>query len=100
MEVLFHATFATSLTLPPVTESSCANGNKFCCGPKITPGGFGAGMFGVVLNCWCDVTRTIIQKEAIQATFDPASKRVTWAENLNVFSFFAKAGQIAGRKLL
>lgn len=61
-------------------------------------GGFGAGMFGTCLNCWTDVTRTIIQKEAIAATFDPKGKVTGWGDNLNIFAFLAKAGQIASEK--
>jgi len=61
-------------------------------------GGFGAGMFGTSLNCWCDVTRTIIQKEAVAATFDPKGKITTWGDNLNIFAFVAKAGEIASSK--
>ncbi|KAF4725675.1 hypothetical protein FOZ63_029483 [Perkinsus olseni] len=37
--------------------------------------GFGAGVFGVVLNCWTDVVRTVIQKNAITETFNPAVAR-------------------------
>ncbi|KAF4664324.1 hypothetical protein FOL47_005188 [Perkinsus chesapeaki] len=37
--------------------------------------GFGAGVFGVVLNCWTDVVRTVIQKQAITDTFNPAVPR-------------------------
>ncbi|CAD7939752.1 unnamed protein product [Amoebophrya sp. A25] len=61
-------------------------------------GGFGAGMFGVALNCWTDVTRTIIQKEAIANTFDPKAPVMTWANNLNPVEFVAKAGQIASER--
>ena len=52
-------------------------------------------MFGVALNCWCDVTRTIIQKDAIAATFDPKGAVTTWGDNLSVPAFVGKAGQIA-----
>mmetsp|Transcript_6335 Transcript_6335/g.15688 ORF Transcript_6335/g.15688 Transcript_6335/m.15688 type:complete len:300 (-) Transcript_6335:1139-2038(-) len=61
-------------------------------------GGFGAGMFGVALNCWCDVTRTIIQKDAIAATFDPKGAVTTWGDNLSVPAFVGKAGQIASER--
>lgn len=37
--------------------------------------GFGAGVFGVVLNCWTDVVRTVIQKNAITETFNSAIPR-------------------------
>jgi len=32
--------------------------------------GFGAGVTGVMVNCWTDVVRTVIQKQAIADTFD------------------------------
>lgn len=38
-------------------------------------GGFFAGATGVALNCWCDVCRSIVQKEALAATFDPSIPR-------------------------
>jgi solute carrier family 25 2-oxodicarboxylate transporter 21 len=34
-------------------------------------GGFCAGVFGTCLNCWTDVCRSVIQKQAIEATFNP-----------------------------
>lgn len=40
-----------------------------------TLAGFGAGVFGTVINCWTDVVRTVIQKEAIAKTFDPSLPR-------------------------
>lgn len=63
-------------------------------------GGFLAGMFGVGLNCWCDVTRTVIQKEAIQATFThpEPSAGGGWGANMNLPAFIAKAGEIAGKQ--
>lgn len=38
-------------------------------------GGFIAGAFGTSLNCWTDVVRSVIQKKAIQDTFDPSKPR-------------------------
>ena len=40
-----------------------------------TMAGFGAGVFGTVLNCWTDVVRTGIQKQAVAETFNPAIAR-------------------------
>ena len=40
-----------------------------------TLAGFGAGVFGTVLNCWTDVVRTGIQKQAVAETFNPAITR-------------------------
>ena len=37
--------------------------------------GFGAGVFGTVLNCWTDVVRTGIQKQAVADTFNTAIAR-------------------------
>lgn len=38
-------------------------------------GGFFAGAFGTLLNCWTDVVRSVIQKRAIAETFDPSIPR-------------------------
>ena len=40
-----------------------------------TVAGFGAGVFGTILNTWTDVVRTAIQKEALADTFDPKITR-------------------------
>lgn len=40
-----------------------------------TLAGFGAGVFGTVLNCWTDVVRTGIQKQAVAETFNTAIAR-------------------------
>jgi solute carrier family 25 (mitochondrial 2-oxodicarboxylate transporter), member 21 len=40
-----------------------------------TMAGFGAGVFGTILNCWTDVVRTGIQKQAVAETFNPAIAR-------------------------
>ncbi len=37
--------------------------------------GFGAGVSGTIINCWTDVVRTVIQKQAIAETFDPAKTK-------------------------
>lgn len=37
--------------------------------------GFAAGVSGTVVNCWTDVVRTVIQKQAIAETFDPAKPK-------------------------
>lgn len=57
-----------------------------------------SGMFGTMLNCWCDVTRTIIQKEQIANTFDPKKPKVTWADNFNAVGFVRQAAQISAEK--
>lgn len=43
--------------------------------------GFSAGVSGTVVNCWTDVVRTLIQKQAIAETFDPKIPRPKF--NLN-----------------
>ena len=43
-----------------------------------TLAGFGAGVFGTILNCWTDVVRTGIQKQAVAETFNPAIPRPTF----------------------
>ena len=40
-----------------------------------TMAGFGAGVFGTILNTWTDVVRTQIQKQALADTFDPKVAR-------------------------
>merc|ERR1712136_675002 len=37
--------------------------------------GFAAGATGTALNCWTDVCRSVVQKKALAATFDPNSVR-------------------------
>ena len=43
--------------------------------------GFGAGVAGTIVNCWTDVVRTVIQKQAIADTFDPT--KIKHKINLN-----------------
>lgn len=61
-------------------------------------GGFGAGAFGTMLNCWCDVCRSVVQKEAIAATFDPAIPRPSAMSAFNPGPFVAKAGEVMATK--
>lgn len=56
--------------------------------------GFGAGATGTLLNCWCDVCRSVVQKKALAATFDPKSQRPGMLEPLNPGPFFAEAAGI------
>jgi len=37
--------------------------------------GFAAGVSGTIINCWTDVVRTVIQKQAIADTFDPTKPK-------------------------
>jgi len=57
-------------------------------------GGFMSGVFGVALNCWTDVVRSVIQKKQIQASFDPTIPRPPALEPLNPVPFFKEAGAI------
>jgi solute carrier family 25 2-oxodicarboxylate transporter 21 len=62
-------------------------------------GGFSAGVFGTTLNCWTDVCRSVIQKEAIANTFKPeVPAPSTWDACLNPATFFGKAAEIHAAK--
>merc|ERR550537_2055990 len=61
-------------------------------------GGFMSGVFGVSLNCWTDVVRSVIQKKQIQASFDPSIPRPSFFEPINPAPFFAEAGNIMAAK--
>eukprot|EP00468_Gymnochlora_sp_CCMP2014_P009496 CAMPEP_0167755366 /NCGR_PEP_ID=MMETSP0110_2-20121227/8781_1 /TAXON_ID=629695 /ORGANISM="Gymnochlora sp., Strain CCMP2014" /LENGTH=271 /DNA_ID=CAMNT_0007641339 /DNA_START=62 /DNA_END=877 /DNA_ORIENTATION=- len=54
-------------------------------------GGFSAGVFGTTLNCWTDVVRSVIQKEAVAATFDPKAKPAPLINHINPFHFLSRA---------
>jgi len=61
--------------------------------------GFGAGASGVMVNCWTDVVRSVVQKEAINATFDTSIPRPNGLSlSLNPVPFFAKMGEIHAAK--
>lgn len=61
--------------------------------------GFLAGATGVAVNCWTDVVRSVVQKEAIQATFDPSIKAPSALElTVNPMPFFGKASEIMAAK--
>jgi solute carrier family 25 2-oxodicarboxylate transporter 21 len=61
--------------------------------------GFMAGVFGTTLNCWTDVCRSVIQKKAIEATFDPAAKAPGFFEAcINPGPFFNQASTIMAEK--
>lgn len=61
---------------------------------KDVVGGFLAGATGVAMNCWTDVCRSIVQKEALAATFDPNSVRPSVLAPLNPGPFFAQAADL------
>jgi solute carrier family 25 2-oxodicarboxylate transporter 21 len=56
--------------------------------------GFAAGATGTALNCWTDVCRSLVQKKALAATFDPNSVRPSVMEPLNPGPFFSEASSI------
>lgn len=61
--------------------------------------GFVAGATGVAANCWTDVVRSVVQKEAINATFDPTIPAPSSFElTLNPMPFFSKASDIAAKQ--
>jgi solute carrier family 25 2-oxodicarboxylate transporter 21 len=61
--------------------------------------GFGAGASGVLVNCWTDVVRSVVQKEAINATFDATIPHPGGFQlALNPAPFFAKMGEIHAAK--
>merc|ERR1719215_1376029 len=60
--------------------------------------GFMAGASGVAMNCWTDVSRYVLQKEAIAETFKPDGLRPSAITHFLPFQFFGKAGQIAAEK--
>mmetsp|Transcript_46810 Transcript_46810/g.111367 ORF Transcript_46810/g.111367 Transcript_46810/m.111367 type:complete len:302 (-) Transcript_46810:68-973(-) len=63
-----------------------------------TLAGFCAGAFGTSINCWCDVCRSVIQKEAVASTFDASIPRPSPMAAFNPLPFLAKAGEIASTK--
>merc|ERR1719322_833619 len=56
--------------------------------------GFAAGATGTAMNCWTDVCRSVVQKKALAATFDPNSVRPSAMESLNPGPFFSEASAI------
>jgi len=61
-------------------------------------GGFGAGAFGVALNCWTDVVRSVIQKDAIASTFDPKAVAPSSVQHFNPVHFFGKTAELYASK--
>merc|ERR1712007_327037 len=60
--------------------------------------GFFAGAFGVAINCWTDVSRSVLQKKAVADTFNPEIPKPSALGNLNPLPFFRQAGEIYGAK--
>jgi solute carrier family 25 2-oxodicarboxylate transporter 21 len=57
--------------------------------------GFTAGALGVAVNCWTDVCRSVIQKQAVADTFNPAVEAPSVFRHINPLFFFGEAGKIA-----
>jgi solute carrier family 25 2-oxodicarboxylate transporter 21 len=60
--------------------------------------GFVAGASGVAMNCWTDVSRSVLQKEAIAETFKADGYHPSALTHLSPIGFFSKAAQIASEK--
>jgi len=61
--------------------------------------GFMAGANGVMVNCWTDVVRSVVQKEAINATFDTSIPRPNaFYASLHPGPFFESFGKIFAAK--
>jgi len=73
------------------SQVSCVVSNKL--GQDVISG-FAAGATGTALNCWTDVCRSVVQKEALASTFDAAAPRPSALAPLNPGPFFATAVDI------
>merc|ERR1712187_596233 len=67
-QCLWTGTFFFSLDTVKSTVTSVGVTNKLA-GDAIS--GFAAGALGVAANCWTDVCRSVIQKQAVADTFNP-----------------------------
>jgi len=60
--------------------------------------GFAAGATGTAMNCWTDVCRSVVQKEALAATFDPTIPRPSVLTAYSPGPFVAQVGKIYAAK--
>lgn len=60
--------------------------------------GFLAGATGTAMNCWCDVCRSVIQKNALADTFDPSIPRPSVLSIYNPGPFFGQAANLMSTK--
>lgn len=60
--------------------------------------GFLAGATGVGFNCWTDVCRSIVQKQALADTFDPKIARPSAMAPYNPGPFFSEAAKLYAAK--
>jgi|Transcript_5595 solute carrier family 25 2-oxodicarboxylate transporter 21 len=61
-------------------------------------GGFMSGVVGVGFNCWTDVVRSVVQKKAIAASFDPTAKAPSQLEPLSPVPFFKETAALMKTK--
>jgi solute carrier family 25 2-oxodicarboxylate transporter 21 len=94
-QVLWTGTFFMSLDLWKSGVKSVGISNQLA---QDVVSGFCAGASGVAMNCWTDVARSVLQKEAIAETFKPDGLRPSAINHFLPFTFFGKAAQIAGEK--
>lgn len=60
--------------------------------------GFAAGATGTALNCWTDVCRSVVQKEALAATFDASIPRPSAVSAYSPGPFISQVGKIYAAK--
>jgi solute carrier family 25 2-oxodicarboxylate transporter 21 len=61
-------------------------------------GGFMSGVVGVGFNCWTDVVRSVVQKKAIAASFDPNAVAPSQLEPLSPVPFFKETAALMKTK--
>jgi len=71
-QMLWTGTFFLTLDVFQKKTEKIAGGKKVY---TDVIAGFAAGVSGTIMNCWTDVVRTVIQKQAIADTFDPSKPR-------------------------
>mmetsp|Transcript_26908 Transcript_26908/g.44266 ORF Transcript_26908/g.44266 Transcript_26908/m.44266 type:complete len:303 (-) Transcript_26908:211-1119(-) len=94
-QVLFTGGSLGTMDLFKDTVKSVGITNKLACD---TLGGLMSGVFGVCLNCWAEVTRTVIQKQVVADTFKPEVKAPPVTDVINPVILFKKVGEIAAEK--
>jgi len=73
-QMLWTGTFFLTLDVFQKKMEKIAGGKKLY---TDVISGFAAGVAGTMMNCWTDVVRTVIQKQAIADTFDPTKPKQT-----------------------
>lgn len=63
-----------------------------------TLGGLFSGIFGVGLNCWAEVARTVIQKQVVADTFKPEVPAPPVSDVINPVILFRKCAEITAEK--